>query len=63
MQDFLTVAHVFTLITLENCKKICCDKIPGTAGQKETVNTLSYDDNTQKSQHISELTLYVSISY
>jgi hypothetical protein len=48
MQDFLTVVHVFTLITVENCKKSYSDKIPGTAA----VNTLSYDEKTEKSQHI-----------
>jgi hypothetical protein len=64
MQDFLTVLHVLTLLTLENCnKRYYCDKIHGIASLKETVNTLSYDDNTHKSQHTPELTLYVSITY
>lgn len=63
MQDFLTVVHVFTLLTLELQKRYYCDKIPGIASLKETVNTLSYDDNTHKSQNTPELTLYMSISY
>jgi hypothetical protein len=63
MQDFLTVVHVFTLLTLELQKRYYCDKIPGIASLKETVYTLSYDDNTHKSQNTPELTLYVSISY